>query len=58
MPECDCPLRGESYQDAMPSPCNEESDEGNLCSKPAGHDGPHAACSAAEHPVEVWEADD
>lgn len=49
--ECQCPLRGGDLTD----PCNAESPEGNLCSKPAGHDGPHAACSITRHPVEVWE---
>jgi hypothetical protein len=40
------------------SVCNARSDDANLCGKPNGHDGPHAACTVAEHPVEVWDGDD
>lgn len=55
MSECNCILRREVEDSTV---CNEESDAGNLCGKPDGHDGPHAACSVAEHPVEVWEEAD
>lgn len=51
--QCECILRRESDDSTV---CNEESDQGNLCGRPDGHDGKHVACSVAEHPVEVWEA--
>lgn len=25
-----------------------------LCSRPDGHDGPHAACGTAMHPIVTW----
>jgi len=52
MSECNCPIRPDDGRDA--TACNVESPDGNLCSKPKGHDGPHTACSVFEHPVEVW----
>lgn len=50
---CDCPMDGSS--DGSLDRCNEENTTGLMCSKPAGHDGPHAACSVVEHPKEVWD---
>jgi hypothetical protein len=50
--ECNCPIHPEP--DRGPTICNIESENGNLCGKPADHEGPHAACSVNQHPVEVW----
>ncbi|WP_148708253.1 hypothetical protein [Haloferax sp. Atlit-12N] len=59
MSECDCPLEGDSYATATPDACNETDETGDfMCSKPAGHDGPHAACNVVEHPSKVWGEDD
>lgn len=51
--ECDCPMQGETPADE--ERCMDEKEQGVICSKPDGHDGPHAACNVAEHPMEVWE---
>lgn len=33
--------------------------EGEIrCSRPDGHDGPHAACGTALHPIETWNDED
>ena len=58
---CDCPLEGETPSDV--DRCFEEKEFQSrhtgtytqICSRPAGHDGPHAACTVAEHPAEVWD---
>jgi len=50
---CDCPLRGDS--DPSAERCHEPGPRETICTRPAGHDGPHAACSVAEHPVVTWE---
>lgn len=52
--ECQCVLRRETDDQSV---CYAESDGGNLCGKPEGHDGPHAACNVVEHPMEVWGGD-
>lgn len=52
MSECECIMKRESSDMSV---CNAESDDGNLCGRPDGHDGQHVACSVAEHPVEVFE---
>lgn len=26
-----------------------------ICTRPAGHDGPHTSCTPNEHPDRVWE---
>lgn len=54
MSDCNCVLKNDWPGS---DPCNEESPQGNICSKPTGHDGPHAACNVVEHPTEVWEKD-
>lgn len=51
--QCECILRRETDDQTV---CNVESENGNLCGRPDNHDGPHVACSVAEHPVEVFEA--
>jgi len=57
MAECNCVMkRSEKGADDM-SVCNAESDDGNLCGLPDGHDGEHVACSVASHPVESWPAE-
>lgn len=50
--ECNCIIDPDEGRDD--TVCNTESDNGNLCGKPEGHDGPHAACDIQTHPVEVW----
>lgn len=56
MSECNCILEGDD--DRPDTACNEKSPDGTLlCSKPDGHDGPHAACNFHIHPVDVWEVD-
>lgn len=52
MTECNCVLRRDGDDVSV---CDVESDAGNYCCLPHGHDGAHVACSVAEHPVEVWE---
>ena len=54
MSECDCPFRGETASTV--DRCGAERN-GMVCSKPAGHTGPHAACSVVEHPTATWAAD-
>ena len=49
---CECMMRRESDNTTL---CDARSDDGNLCTRPNGHDGPHSACSVASHPIEVWE---
>lgn len=54
MTECNCPLKAD--EDRGMSACNAEHPESDfLCSKPEGHNGPHAACNVVEHPVATWE---
>lgn len=56
--ECGCNLENDwTDEEAEAGECLEESGAAHYCSKPAGHDGPHAACAVTEHPQEVW-ADD
>jgi len=50
---CDCALEGESNPDA--ARCHASGPDGVICSRPDGHDGPHAACNPVEHPVATWE---
>lgn len=55
---CDCVLEGDSPSSL--DRCGETyhiSDKvGELaCTRPAGHDGPHSACTPAEHPAGVWD---
>lgn len=51
---CECALRAD-HGDA--DPCH-ATDGWAACTRPAGHDGPHSACTPAEHPATTWEADD
>lgn len=55
MSECNCTFRNEWDAGWEDDACRAESVNGKLCSKPEGHDGPHAACALGEHPVEVFE---
>lgn len=57
MPDCDCPLRGETPAEV--DRCDVENEDLDLiCSLPEGHDGQHVACSVQEHPVAAWGDDD
>jgi len=53
MSECECVIQSESDH-VHAGVCNVESPEGNLCSRPSGHDGPHSACNVSQHPIETW----
>lgn len=58
---CDCPMEGETTADVDRCQAERHLPERRggqgftvICSRPEGHDGPHAACSVTEHPTEVW----
>jgi hypothetical protein len=34
--------------------CLAEGPNGDLCTRPEGHDGPHTACNVVEHPGTTW----
>lgn len=55
---CDCPENG------LTDPAewcfdHHRDDDGNpwRCTRPAGHSGPHSACTSEEHPAAVWGAE-
>ncbi len=55
---CECPVQGHHGPDDEGCLDRWEHSNGRLlCSRPAGHDGPHAACNRSEHPVMVWPRD-
>lgn len=54
---CECVLRGhfeEGDEECLAIFEFEHGDGRLLCSRPDGHDGPHAACGTNEHPAHVW----
>lgn len=52
---CECAMKGHHNEDTDPCDATFGVAAGELyCSRPKGHDGPHAACSVAAHPAEVW----
>lgn len=61
---CECVVHHDWPDDA--EECREEytgvssnnAYHGLVCSRPEGHDDPHAACTTAEHPVMVWPQND
>lgn len=57
---CECVVRGHHGPDD--TECLAEfglSDGGRLlCSRPEGHDGPHAACNRRKHPILAWVQED
>lgn len=55
---CDCVMEGET--DASVDRCGDHVElptTGYICTRPAGHDGPHTACNVSEHPAWVWSAE-
>jgi len=34
--------------------CDDESDAGYVCTRSAGHEGPHVACGNDTHNLDVW----
>lgn len=63
---CNCPSKGDT--DAEVERCRVEQEFESrhehdepyrlVCTRPAGHDGPHSACTVYHHPAETWGNDD
>lgn len=51
-PVCECLFRTDWTVGQFP--CGATGPNGLQCSRPRGHDGPHAACTAGRHPLYTW----
>jgi len=57
-PACECIIRSDWPDGAVSCSAELDAPDGTFrCSRPEGHDGPHAACSPAEHPALTWGQD-
>ncbi len=56
---CGCSVKNDwsNEEEAVGECLSQSPEDSKLCSKPAGHDGPHAACTFGEHPMKVWESE-
>lgn len=55
---CECPIKEPKAHEGTTSVCMAGGGDGLTCSRPLGHDGPHAACSPSQHPRRTWGGDD
>lgn len=54
---CECPIHAPEAHAEREECLDEHAATALVCSRPAGHDGPHGACSETEHPAMVWPED-
>jgi len=57
---CECVIKGhhDEDDDECSSTLTRYDGATLLCTRPAGHEGPHAACNVNQHPITTWGADD